>query len=179
MPSTGKRALVILIFTFLSYGSWLNFSQAAIEATQFESSELEKRYQGLIAELRCLVCQNQNLADSDAELAKDLRRKTTEMLKAGHTDQQILDFMQERYGDFVLYRPPFNSTTAILWLGPFILLLFAVIVVFRMSGQKKQGLAVTPSESSINKAKELLSNDARESSYGNKEEVKEERKEND
>ncbi|MBX2848288.1 MAG: cytochrome c-type biogenesis protein CcmH [Acidiferrobacterales bacterium] len=101
-------------------------SNAVIEAVEFDSPQLQERYQSLIAELRCTVCQNQNLADSDAELAKDLRRKTEEMLKAGLSDQQILSYMRDRYGDFVLYRPPLNSTTSLLWIGPFILLMLAV-----------------------------------------------------
>ena len=98
-------------------------SYAAIEAVKFEDPATLQRYQSLIAELRCLVCQNQNLADSDAGLAKDLRRKTAEMLEQGKTDQQILDYMRDRYGDFVLYRPPLNLSTALIWIGPFVLLL--------------------------------------------------------
>ena len=100
-------------------------SLAAIENVQFDDPKIETRYQQLIAELRCLVCQNQNLADSNAELAKDLRRKTAEMLRAGKSDDEILTFMRDRYGDFILYRPPFSATTAALWVGPFVLLLVA------------------------------------------------------
>ena len=116
------RSLFLLI---LLMGS----ANAAIEAVQFEQVEMMDRYQTIISELRCLVCQNQNLADSNAALAKDLRRKTEEMLKAGNTDQEIYAFMRDRYGDFVLYRPPLNWSTAIIWIGPFLLLAF---VVFRL-----------------------------------------------
>ena len=112
----------LLLFTFFSA-----ISHAVVEQVEFADQQTADRYKDLIAELRCLVCQNQNLADSDADLAKDLRRKTAEMLRAGKSDQDILDYMRDRYGDFVLYRPPFNSMTAILWLGPFILLLMVVI----------------------------------------------------
>lgn len=75
----------------------------------------------IAAELRCLVCQNQTIADSNADLAKDLRRQIREMLVAGKTDREVLDFMTQRYGDFVLYRPPFNPATALLWAGPALL----------------------------------------------------------
>ncbi len=100
---------------------------AEIEVYQFTTSELELRYQTLTEELRCLVCQNQNIADSHAELAQDLRRKVYEMLNRGETNPQIIDYMTERYGDFVLYRPPFNMKTLILWLAPILTLLIGGI----------------------------------------------------
>ena len=84
----------------------------------------------MIAQLRCLVCQNQNLADSNAELARDLRAKTYEMINAGASDEDIADFMIARYGDFVLYKPPLRLRTTLLWGGPFALLLIALIVFF-------------------------------------------------
>lgn len=126
--SRTSQTLRILTATLASVILALSLSLpvfAAIEAVEFDNPETTSRYQAIIAELRCLVCQNQNLADSNAELAKDLRRKTAEMIKAGDNDEEILDYMQERYGDFVLYSPRFNSGTALLWVGPFILLLFA------------------------------------------------------
>jgi cytochrome c-type biogenesis protein CcmH len=83
---------------------------------------LERRVLAIAAELRCLVCQNQTIADSHADLAVDLRRQITEMLQAGKTDREVLDFMTQRYGDFVLYRPPVKPTTALLWAGPALLL---------------------------------------------------------
>ena len=115
-------------------------SYAAIQAVQFDDTKTLERYQSLIAELRCLVCQNQNLADSDADLAKDLRRKTEEMLKAGSTDQEILDYMRERYGDFILYRPPLNSATSFLWIGPFVLLFIAAGGLFLSIKRKQKSL---------------------------------------
>ncbi len=105
--------------------------QAAIEAYEFETPKMEADYNQLIDELRCLVCQNQNLADSDADLAKDLRRETYEMLKQGKSQQEVMDFMVARYGDFVLYRPQFKSSTYLLWLGPFLLLLVVLVLVVR------------------------------------------------
>ena len=90
----------------------------AIDPLPFQSEVEERRFQALVAELRCLVCQNQNLADSDADLAKDLRAEVFEMLRAGKSDGEIRDFLVQRYGDFVLYDPPFKPVTWILWLGP-------------------------------------------------------------
>lgn len=83
---------------------------------------LDKRVQAIAAELRCLVCQNQTIADSHAELAQDLRRQVREMLQQGKSEREILDYMTARYGDFVLYRPPVKSSTALLWYGPAALL---------------------------------------------------------
>ncbi|GDX85301.1 cystathionine gamma-synthase [Methylococcaceae bacterium] len=100
---------------------------AEIEVYQFANPELELRYQTLTEELRCLVCQNQNIADSHAELAQDLRRKVYEKLNSGESNSQIIDYMTERYGDFVLYRPPFNAKTLILWIAPVLTLLIGGI----------------------------------------------------
>ena len=90
---------------------------------------LEARVQRISAELRCLVCQNQTIADSNADLAVDLRRQVRLMLQQGQSEQQVLDFMTQRYGDFVLYRPPVKSTTALLWFGPAALLVLGVAVL--------------------------------------------------
>jgi len=83
-----------------------------------QDREIEKRVAALANELRCLVCQNQTLADSNAPLAVDLRNEIREQLKAGRTERDVIDFMVARYGDFVLYRPPFKASTVALWLGP-------------------------------------------------------------
>lgn len=92
---------------------------------------LEQRVQALAAELRCLVCQNQSLTDSHADLALDLKQQVREQLRAGRSEQQVLAYMTERYGDFVLYRPPFKGTTLLLWLGPALLLALGAIVLWR------------------------------------------------
>lgn len=84
----------------------------------------------LAAELRCLVCQNQSIADSHAGLAEDLRQQIRDMLAKGQTDRQILDYMTQRYGDFVLYRPPLNTSTALLWAGPALLMVGALGALF-------------------------------------------------
>jgi cytochrome c-type biogenesis protein CcmH len=96
--------------------------------------EIESRVMALSAELRCLVCQNQTIADSHAGLAEDLRKQIREMLAKGMNERQILDYMTERYGDFVLYRPPFKASTVLLWVGPALLMagaLGALLVVLR------------------------------------------------
>ena len=91
-----------------------------------EDPALEKRVMALAEELRCLVCQNQTLADSHAALAIDLKNRIRELLREGKAEREVLDFMVQRYGDFVLYRPPLRATTALLWAGPFILLALGV-----------------------------------------------------
>ena len=90
----------------------------------------EKRAVALEEQLRCLVCQNETIAASQADLAKDLRKEIREQIKAGKSDDQIKQFLVDRYGDFVLYKPPFMPTTVLLWGGPFALLLIGVIVLF-------------------------------------------------
>lgn len=92
----------------------------------------EQREARLAAELRCLVCQNQTIADSNADLALDLRRQIREQIAAGQTDAQIIEFMTARYGDFVLYRPPLKLTTVLLWVGPALIFGLAAALVWRM-----------------------------------------------
>jgi cytochrome c-type biogenesis protein CcmH len=107
--------------------------EAAVDAA------LETRYQMFVTELRCLVCQNQTIADSNAPLAKDLRDQVRSQLQAGRSDEEIRDYVTARYGDFVLYRPPFKPSTWVLWLAPFALLLLGVttaVVVARRRAVK-------------------------------------------
>ena len=99
---------------------------AAPLAFSEDDSILEKRVMALAEELRCLVCQNQTLADSHAALAVDLKNRIRELLREGKTEREVLDFMVQRYVDFVLYRPPLRTATALLWAGPFILLALGV-----------------------------------------------------
>ena len=108
-----------LIFIALLGNSWA------------EDPNLEKRVTSLAHELRCLVCQNQTLADSNAPLAVDLRNQVREQLAAGKSEQDVLDFMVARYGDFVLYRPPLKASTVLLWGGPFLFLLFGIWLLIR------------------------------------------------
>ena len=102
---------------------------SAADPLVFSSEALETRYQELTQELRCLVCQNQNLADSDAPLAQDLRQEIHQMLESGRSDEEIKTFLVDRYGDFVLYRPPVSGNTLALWLLPLVLLLTGGVAV--------------------------------------------------
>jgi cytochrome c-type biogenesis protein CcmH len=119
----------------LALGLALNASPAlassATEAALAADPVAEKRLLGLSEELRCLVCQNQNIADSNAELAQDLRREIRGMIKDGKSDKEIIDFMVTRYGDFVLYRPPVQGNTLLLWGGPIALLILGVVALVR------------------------------------------------
>jgi cytochrome c-type biogenesis protein CcmH len=110
--------------------------QAAIDTYQFSSDENRHRFQTLTSELRCPKCQNQNIADSNAEIAKDLRTKVFQMLEQGRSDTEIINYMIERYGDFVLYEPRVNSKTMLLWGGPVILLLLGLTTVFWLSRRR-------------------------------------------
>ncbi|HEV2432304.1 MAG TPA: cytochrome c-type biogenesis protein [Burkholderiales bacterium] len=96
-----------------------------------QDEEIDKRVNALALELRCLVCQNQTLADSNAPLAVDLRNQIREQLKAGKSEQDVVDFLVARYGDFVLYRPPFKASTVALWAGPFLILIFGAWLLLR------------------------------------------------
>jgi len=98
----------------------------------------EQRIRQLEEKLRCLVCQNQSLADSNAELAGDLRRQVREQVAAGRSDEQIVAYLVQRYGDFVLYEPPFKATTALLWIGPFALLAAALLVLVAVLRRRKR-----------------------------------------
>jgi cytochrome c-type biogenesis protein CcmH len=118
----------------------------AFQAVGQEDASLERRVASLAHELRCLVCQNQTLADSNAPLAVDLRNQIREQLKAGKSERQITDFMVERYGDFVLYRPPFKASTVALWAGPFLLLALGAWLFFRRVRQKKAPETLTEAD---------------------------------
>jgi len=100
---------------------------AAINIYQFDDPGKKERFYNLIDELRCTVCQNQTIAASNAGLAKDLRNKTYKMIQAGKTDDEIKQFMVERFTDFVLYKPPVNNNTLLLWIGPAILMMIAFV----------------------------------------------------
>jgi cytochrome c-type biogenesis protein CcmH len=119
-------SLVIFSLVLLSGGAG-----AVIETYEFSDPALEQRYQMLSAELRCPKCQNQNIADSNAPIAQDLRKLLYQQLEAGADDEEILEYMVARYGEFVRYRPRFSGATALLWLAPVFLLLagFTVVVM--------------------------------------------------
>ena len=116
-----------------------------------------KRAVQLAEELRCLVCQNQTIADSNAELAVDLRSQIREQIAQGKSDRQIMDYMVERYGDFVLYRPPLKATTLFLWFGPPLLLLLGLVFLLRyLKGRRQRVEKVPLSDSERREAGSLL-----------------------
>jgi len=128
-----------------------------------------KRAVQLAEELRCLVCQNQTIADSNAELAVDLRRQIREQIAQGRSDGQIVDYMVERYGDFVLYRPPVKASTWFLWLGPFVLLLAGLAFFFFKLKQRQRRLLAAPQgldEDEHKRAQALLASDENNTARG-------------
>ncbi len=123
-------SLVLALLACVAHGS-----EAAPAAAD---PALEARMNRITSELRCLVCQNQTIADSHSGLATDLRQQVREMLQRGQSEQQIIEYMTARYGDFVLYRPPFKATTVLLWLGPLLLLLVGVLTLVRVLRRRSQ-----------------------------------------
>jgi len=119
----------------------VSLSVLAQEPLVFESQEQQDRFDQLTKELRCLVCQNQNLADSDAQLAHDLRREVHDLLLTGRNNDEIKQFLVDRYGDFVLYRPPVQTNTYLLWIAPLILLLIGAWILRASIGKRSEMLA--------------------------------------
>ena len=121
------------------------------------AAEHEARYYHLLKELRCLVCQNETLADSRADLAEDLRREIREQIKAGKSDKEIIEFLTARYGQFILYRPQVTPTTYLLWFGPFVLLLSGLFLLFNYIKQRRDSVPEKPlSADEHRRAEELL-----------------------
>ncbi|HSX60019.1 MAG TPA: cytochrome c-type biogenesis protein [Tahibacter sp.] len=117
------------------------FAAQAVQPLDFKDTAEEKRFQALTRELRCLVCQNQNLADSDAGLAGDLRREVFDQMRSGKTDAQIKDYLVERYSQFVLYDPPLSASTWLLWFGPLLALLAGAGVLVVIVRRRQASLA--------------------------------------
>ena len=137
----GLLPVTLVLLFFVSFSS-----PAAIDAYQFDDPEKEVLYKKLIKELRCTVCQNQDIGDSNAELAKDLRRKTYEMISRGEDEEFVLDYMSQRYGDFVLYRPRLNTNTLMLWIGPFIILVIALFLLIRFIRRPADEISFTDTD---------------------------------
>jgi cytochrome c-type biogenesis protein CcmH len=131
------KRLTLLFVLLLAAGA----AALAQEPLVFDDAAQEERYNALTLELRCTVCQNQSLADSDAPLAQDLRAEIYEMMMAGRSDDEIKTFMIERYGDFVLYRPPMQGNTLALWILPIFLLLVGAVIVFFTVRNRNRKLA--------------------------------------
>jgi cytochrome c-type biogenesis protein CcmH len=135
------RAIITSVMLAVGAGA----SAIVFEQREFDDTEQLERYKRLIYELRCLVCQNQNLADSNAELAADLRREVHRMILEGKSEQDVIDFMVARYGDFVLYRPRLKAKTVLLWAGPFVLGIGGLVVLLiNLRRRHVEGAAPTP-----------------------------------
>jgi len=144
----------LILLVLLSYS--LNVAAAPIETFQFDSPDTERIFHKLSEELRCLVCQNQNIAESNADLAKDLRLEIYTMLSNGKTEDEIIGFMVNRYGDYVLYRPPVKPLTWMLWFGPAIIFVIGLIFVMRfLKQQSERKQAEGLSEEEIERLKNL------------------------
>jgi cytochrome c-type biogenesis protein CcmH len=137
MKRTSFALLLLFALTVLAIGK-----DAAVSSG--EDPAVEKRLQALSKELRCLVCRNETLADSPAGLADDLRREVREQIKAGKTDQEIIAFLTQRYGQYILYRPQVRPTTYLLWFGPFVLLIGGLLILFYYIRQRRDSISDTP-----------------------------------
>ena len=149
---------VALLIVQLAWASALFAAEAQPIA---DNPALEERVQRIAGELRCLVCQNQTIADSNAELAKDLRREVRQMLEQGKSEKEVREFMVSRYGDFILYRPPLQASTLLLWAGPFALLLIAFWVYRGVVRNRAAGAASTQlSDEERNRLQALLGSES-------------------
>jgi cytochrome c-type biogenesis protein CcmH len=146
-----RTALLIILFSCFS------ISIVAKEAQPSAADPvLEERLMRLSKELRCLVCQNETLADSRADLAEDLRRQIREQMKAGKSDKEIIAFLTDRYGKFILYNPPVDPTTYLLWFGPFLLLLAGLAFLFRYLKQRRELITERPLSADEHRRAETL-----------------------
>lgn len=122
-----NRSLIVVgILLFASAAAAIDTGKA------FDDPELQARYEGIISEVRCLQCQNQSIKDSNVLLASDLRREIRRLISEGKTDAEVADFLVERYGEFALYRPRASGKTLLLWLAPFLLVVFGAIAIIRI-----------------------------------------------
>ncbi len=126
-----------LLIAFSLFLTATNVS-AAIESFEFDSAQQEQVFHDLTKQLRCPKCQNQNISDSNAPLAKDLRNKTYELVKQGKNEQQVVDYMVARFGNFVRYDPPMTPATIFLWLGPLLFILFGFVVLYKQTKNKSK-----------------------------------------
>ena len=142
-----KRLVIVLTLCLLPVTVTVQ-AGVTLETFKFETKTEEQHFKDLIEELRCLVCQNQSLLDSDAELAHDLRAEVYDMVQEGKDDDEIVEFLVARYGDFVLYNPPVKPSNYLIWFGPFVLLLIAAIVLLRAIRRQKRTAAtdISPEE---------------------------------
>ena len=138
-----RAMAMVLLVAGLSMSAWAN-----IDTYQFDNPRQEAQYRALIEEFRCPKCQNQNLAGSDAPIAQDLKQKTYDMVKDGRSDAEIRQYMNERYGDFISYKPPVRPSTWILWFFPPVLLVFVMLAWFirNRNSSKRAAVIANPIE---------------------------------
>lgn len=148
------REILLAVVALLTL-IWAPAVQAQV-AQPLEDPAIEARMKHLTKELRCLVCQNETLADSQAPLAEDLRKEIREQIKAGKTDKEIIAYATQRYGDFVLYNPPVKATTYLLWFGPFVLLLGGTAFLYRYLKRRRELIEVKPLTAEERKRAEKL-----------------------
>jgi len=152
-----KRARLLLPLLLLGMVAPFAVAQVRRARPVTNDPALEQRLFNLSKNLRCLVCQNETLADSQADLAEDLRDEIREQMKAGKSDKEIIDFLTARYGQFILYKPQVTPTTYLLWFGPFVLLLAGLAVLFRYIKQRRELIPERPlSAEERRRAEELL-----------------------
>lgn len=168
------RATLIKLCSCLSLLLIAFSSLAAIEVHEFDNDVDRKRYQSFVEEMRCPKCQNQNLAGTNSAIAMDLRRELVFMIKEGKSDKEIVDFMVERYGEFILYRPRLNSSTLLLWGAP-VFLLIAGIILLLVIVRKRRTLDLASGESGLSaeeqaRLTDLLNNTQDSTSHTNKQE---------
>ncbi|MGB0732703.1 MAG: cytochrome c-type biogenesis protein [Pontibacterium sp.] len=151
-----KRINILALFFLLGLSQ---LSVAAISAYEFNNEVDRKRFTSLIEELRCPKCQNQNLADSDAPIALDLRNQVYRLIQDGEADSVIVSYMVERYGEFVLYRPRMSADTYLLWYGPFVLLAIGLIAVVFVTRKKKIVAQTSDKPEGLDAAQQNVLND--------------------
>ena len=139
---------------------WSAQSLAVIETYEFSSPDLEMRYKALSQELRCPKCQNQNIADSNAPISRDLRAIVHQQLEAGATDKEVIEFLVDRYGEFVRYRPGVDSNTLWLWSAPIILLIMAVAVVVTQIRKDRDRQTISSNAERANRLREKFDGDS-------------------
>ena len=132
----------------------ISINSHAVDSRQLSDPKQQESYETLTKELRCLVCQNQTIADSNAELASDLRRQVYEMLQQGKSEQEIIRFMTDRYGEFVLYKPAFAGKTSLLWIAPVVFLFMGLMMVFFVIRRKRAAAKVQVDALEINTEKQ-------------------------
>jgi len=137
--------VVIILALLVSLSGVPTHAQTLTDPTPlaFTTAAEEHRFHALVSELRCVQCQNQSLADSNAQIAQDLRREVLGLMQQGRSDGEIKDFLVQRYGEFVLYRPPLSARTWLLWLAPALLMVTGILVIIRIVRRRSQALAAS------------------------------------